>query len=136
MHSQLLRIKTANVISPKQFPRKTLKPSIHYLNVTRGQGQKSYFRGRIIKESFISFPGLCLTICNERTSLSVSAAGQAQVKNRRKAADHADLILRPDSDVLWNGAGHTVDVSFLFSTEAGYYYLESQGPTLEDKTLG
>lgn len=66
MHSQLLRIKAANVISPKQFPRKTLKPSIHYLNVTRGQGQKSYFRGRIIKESFISFPGLCLTIRNER----------------------------------------------------------------------
>lgn len=53
------------------------------------------------------------------TSLSASAAGQAQTENRRKAADHADLILRPDCHVPWNGAGLTVGVSFLFSTEAG-----------------
>lgn len=53
------------------------------------------------------------------TSLSASASGQAQRENGRKAAEPRDLILRPDSNVLWNGAAGTVNVSFIFSTEAG-----------------
>ena len=53
------------------------------------------------------------------TSLLASASGQAQTENRRKASEHLDLILRPDSDVLWDGAARTVNVSFIFSTEAG-----------------
>lgn len=58
------------------------------------------------------------------TSLSASASGQAQRENGRKAAEQkavepGDPILRPDSNVLWNGAADTVNVSFIFSTEAG-----------------